>query len=214
MEYAEKGNLKDFLKNYRINNCYLPSTIPPERLTTRDLISFALQIACGMHHLASLHCIHRDLAARNVLVTSSLQMKIADFGLSRSTGDSEYYRKSSDSFVPIKWLAPECISQQLYTVQTDVWSYAVTLWELTSLGNSPYESVDPQDMFLYLKAGKRMERPLWCNADMYRLMLECWNWDPKDRPLFDKIIQYLDLLLQGEIENTRGETVAEDENLN
>jgi len=201
MEYAEKGNLKDFLKKYRINNCYLPSSIPNERLTSRDLISFAKQIAKGMHHLASHNCIHNDLAARNVLVTSNLTMKIADFGLSRNTGDSEYYRKSSNSVVPIKWLAPECIIHQRYTVQTDVWSYGVLLWELTSLGSSPYENINSNDIFLYLKAGKRMSRPLWCNEDLYKLMLQCWSWDSKDRPSFEQIIQYLELIEQNESPN-------------
>lgn len=199
MEYAEKGNLKDFLKKYQTNNCRIPFT-NELRLTSKDLISFALQIASGMQHLARLHCIHRDLAARNVLVTSNLIMKIADFGLSRNTGDSEYYRKSSDSFVPIKWLAPECISCSLYTIQTDVWSYAVTLWELTSLGNSPYEKVDPKNMYLYLQAGNRMSKPLWSNDEMYKLMLDCWNWDPKNRPLFDEIISRLELMYQNESE--------------
>ena len=114
--------------------------------------------------------------------------------LSRNTGDSEYYRKSSDSFVPIKWLAPECISCSLYTVQTDVWSYGVTLWELTSLGNSPYEKLDPQDIYLYLKAGKRMSKPLWCNDEMYKLMLDCWHWNPNNRPMFDEIVKRLELM--------------------
>ena len=120
MEYAEHGSLKDFLKKYKINNCSLPFT--GELLTSKDLVSFALQIARGMQHLAARHFIHRDLAARNVLVTSDLRMKIADFGLSRTTGDSEYYRKSRDYVVPVKWLAPECLKKSggLYSVQSDV----------------------------------------------------------------------------------------------
>ena len=61
-------------------------------------------------------------------------------------------------------------------------------------------------MFLYLKAGKRMSKPLWCNEAMYKLMLECWNWDPKDRPLFDQIIQHLELMYQHEVQ-----TVSTDE---
>ena len=118
MEYAEHGCLREFLKKYKINNCSLPFT--GQLLTSKDLVSFALQIARGMQHLAAHHCIHRDLAARNVLVTSDLRMKIADFGLSRTTGDSEYYRKISDYEVPVKWLAPECFNSSLYTAQSDV----------------------------------------------------------------------------------------------
>lgn len=119
MEYAEHGNLREFLREYKKNNCRLPITGRP--LTFKDLVSFAGQIALGMKHLADNHCIHRDLAARNVLVTSDLRMKVSDFGFSRTTSDSEYYRKSKEYVVPVKWMAPESIKPNgLYTTHSDV----------------------------------------------------------------------------------------------
>lgn len=53
-------------------------------LDHKELHSFAVQIARGMKHLEEKGIIHRDLAARNILIDENRQLKISDFGLSRS----------------------------------------------------------------------------------------------------------------------------------
>ncbi len=58
-------------------------------------------------YLEEQHCIHRDLAARNCLVGDDLTVKIADFGMSRESEDSEYTVQSGTRAIPIKWTAPE-----------------------------------------------------------------------------------------------------------
>jgi serine/threonine protein kinase len=111
--------------------------------------------------------LHRDLAARNVLVADGYKLKIADFGLAKDLHETEYYRKKSDGRIPVKWMAPESLFDRKYTTQSDVWSYGVLLWEIMTLGGTPYPSVPNVEKLLHLlKLGKRMTRPTKCPIEM------------------------------------------------
>lgn len=125
VEYASNGNLRDHLRKQRIAPDYLEpiggcGSFNFRILSLGDLLSFALQIARGMEYLASKKCIHRDLAARNVLVVDERICKIADFGLARDLHDYGYYRKTTNGRLPVKWMAPEALFDQVYTSMSDV----------------------------------------------------------------------------------------------
>ena len=55
-----------------------------------------------------------------MLVGEDYVMKIADFGLARHTRDMDYYRKTTDGRLPVKWLAIEALFDRVYTIQSDV----------------------------------------------------------------------------------------------
>lgn len=76
------------------------------------------------------------MAARNVLVSDDYVLKIADFGLARDIHCNDYYRKTTDGRLPVKWMAPEALFHRLYTTQSDVWSYGILLWEIMTLGGN------------------------------------------------------------------------------
>ncbi|CAG9809430.1 unnamed protein product [Chironomus riparius] len=197
VEYAPHGNLRDFLRKHR-PNAYTDTPHEKEKqaLTQKDLVSFAFQIARGMEYLASRKCIHRDLAARNVLVTDDFVMKIADFGLARDIHSQDYYRKTTDGRLPVKWMSPESLFDKVYDTQSDVWSYGILLWEIMTLGGTPYPSVPSvKNLFEILKKGDRMEKPALCSIDIYMLMRECWHWNPVERPTFCEIVEDLDKIL-------------------
>uniref|UniRef100_A0A7N4PBZ1 Vascular endothelial growth factor receptor 3 n=1 Tax=Sarcophilus harrisii TaxID=9305 RepID=A0A7N4PBZ1_SARHA len=170
-------------------------------LTMEDLICYSFQVARGMEFLASRKCIHRDLAARNILLSENNVVKICDFGLARDIyKDPDYVRKGS-ARLPLKWMAPESIFDKVYTTQSDVWSFGVLLWEIFSLGASPYPGVQINEEFCQrLKDGTRMRAPEYATAEIRHIMLSCWSGDPKERPAFSDLVEILGDLLQENVQ--------------
>ncbi|XP_008545784.1 fibroblast growth factor receptor homolog 1 isoform X2 [Microplitis demolitor] len=205
VEFAPHGNLRDFLRDHRpssggyepaIGTNGINDAKEKKTLTQKDLVSFAYQVARGMEYLASRRCIHRDLAARNVLVSDEYVLKIADFGLARDIHCHDYYRKTTDGRLPVKWMAPEALFHRLYTTQSDVWSYGILLWEIMTLGGTPYPSVPSvEKLFQLLRTGHRMEKPPCCSIEIYMLMRDCWSYQPNERPMFGELVEDLDRIL-------------------
>ncbi|XP_078500064.1 fibroblast growth factor receptor 2 isoform X5 [Lissotriton helveticus] len=198
VEYASKGNLREYLRTRRppgMEYSFDINRIPEEQMTFKDLVSCTYQLARGMEYLASQKCIHRDLAARNVLVTETNVMKIADFGLARDINNIDYYKKTTNGRLPVKWMAPEALFDRVYTHQSDVWSFGVLMWEIFTLGGSPYPGIPVEELFKLLKEGHRMDKPGNCTNELYTMMTDCWRAVPSQRPTFKQLVEDLDRIL-------------------
>ncbi|XP_075573910.1 fibroblast growth factor receptor 2 isoform X5 [Pelecanus crispus] len=198
VEYASKGNLREYLRARRppgMEYSFDINRVPEEQMTFKDLVSCTYQLARGMEYLASQKCIHRDLAARNVLVTENNVMKIADFGLARDINNIDYYKKTTNGRLPVKWMAPEALFDRVYTHQSDVWSFGVLMWEIFTLGGSPYPGIPVEELFKLLKEGHRMDKPANCTNELYMMMRDCWHAVPSQRPTFKQLVEDLDRIL-------------------
>ncbi|XP_074850812.1 angiopoietin-1 receptor isoform X2 [Carettochelys insculpta] len=196
IEYAPHGNLLDFLRKSRVletDPAFAIANSTASTLSSQQLLHFAADVARGMDYLSQKQFIHRDLAARNILVGENYVAKIADFGLSRG---QEVYVKKTMGRLPVRWMAIESLNYSVYTTNSDVWSYGVLLWEIVSLGGTPYCGMTCAELYEKLPQGYRLEKPLNCDDEVYDLMRQCWREKPYERPSFAQILVSLNRMLE------------------
>ncbi|XP_051816576.1 protein tyrosine kinase 2 beta, b isoform X2 [Acanthochromis polyacanthus] len=175
MELYQYGELGNYL------------TQNQNKLTNMTLVLFSLQICKALVYLEGINMVHRDIAVRNVLVASPECVKLGDFGLSRYIEDEEYY-KASVTRLPIKWMAPESINFRRFTTASDVWMFAVCVWEIMSRGQQPFFWLENRDVINQLEQGIRLPKSDNCPPALYSLMTRCWSYDPRERPTFTELV--------------------------
>ncbi|XP_048842301.1 LOW QUALITY PROTEIN: protein-tyrosine kinase 2-beta-like [Brienomyrus brachyistius] len=167
------------LGNYLVENHHT--------MTNVTLALYILQIGKALAYLEGISMVHRDIAVRNVLVAAHDCVKLGDFGLSRYLEEEEYY-KASVTRLPIKWMAPESINFRRFTSASDVWMFAVCMWEIMSRGQQPFFWLENKDVINHLEQGVRLPKPEECPPTLYSLMTRCWTYDPKERPTFQELV--------------------------
>uniref|UniRef100_A0A665UQ26 Tyrosine-protein kinase RYK n=1 Tax=Echeneis naucrates TaxID=173247 RepID=A0A665UQ26_ECHNA len=180
------GNLKLFLRQ-----CKLAEANNPQAISQQDLVYMAIQIACGMSYLARREVIHKDLAARNCVIDDNMQVKITDNALARDLFPMDYHCLGDNENRPVRWMALESLLNNDFSSASDVWAFGVTLWELMTLGQTPYVDIDPFEMSAYLKDGYRIAQPINCPDELFAVMACCWALDPEERPKFQQLVQCL-----------------------
>uniref|UniRef100_A0A8C8HTM1 Discoidin domain-containing receptor 2 n=1 Tax=Oncorhynchus tshawytscha TaxID=74940 RepID=A0A8C8HTM1_ONCTS len=193
-EYMENGDLNQFLSRHEPEGqLALISNAPT--VSYSNLCYMATQIASGMRYLSSLNFVHRDLATRNCLVGKNYTIKIADFGMSRNLYSGDYYRIQGRAVLPIRWMSWESILLGKFTTASDVWAFGVTLWEtLTFCNEQPYSQLTDEqvientgEFFRDQKRQVYLPQPVLCPDSVYKIMLNCWRRNTKERPSFQDI---------------------------
>ncbi|EFN73457.1 Proto-oncogene tyrosine-protein kinase ROS [Camponotus floridanus] len=176
----------DLLKHLR--DCRNLEASDSHALRLQDLFAMCEDVARGCCYLEELRFVHRDLACRNCLVSSinreNRVIKIGDFRLARDIYKDCYYSMRGEDLFPVRWMAPESLIFEIFSSQSDVWSFGVLMWEITSLGEQPYIAKTNEEVINYVRAGGRLPITLNCPSILYQLMLRRWN-TADTRPNFE-----------------------------
>ncbi|UJR27566.1 hypothetical protein I4U23_008847 [Adineta vaga] len=200
IELMNQGDLQNYLRRSRPtkdndNQC---------QLSYDDCLDIAKQIADGACYLEQNSYVHRDLAARNCLVSSlenktngKMMVKIGDFGLARMLSQQDYYRKTGEALLPVRWMAPESLLDALFTSHSDIWSFGIVMWEIITLGQVPYSPLNNQQVISLVTTTRgTLQKPIQCTQTLYELMITCWHYIPENRLSFQDIHSRLnDILL-------------------
>ncbi|XP_046625788.1 insulin-like receptor [Neodiprion virginianus] len=186
MELMENGDLKTYLRKTR-DTQLVPNF--------SRICRMAAEIADGMAYLESKKFVHRDLAARNCMVSKNLVCKIGDFGMARDIYETDYYKIGKKGLLPIRWMAPENLSDGVFTSDSDVWSYGVVLYEILTLAEIPYQGFSNEEVLNYVLRKGTVEIPKNCPEIIYKIMERCFKWRPNDRPTFLEIVSELEPFL-------------------
>ncbi|KAJ7790541.1 kinase-like domain-containing protein, partial [Mycena olivaceomarginata] len=180
--WMSNGHIIEFLRN-----------APPDT----DRVSLMLDVAMGVKYLHENHIVHGDLKGMNVLVTPSCRACVADFGLA-SIAEAVTLRFTHSTASPkggtARYQAPELLSTEIPNhFGSDVYAFGSVCYEILT-GKAPFFEIS-RDIIVIIKVleGLRPSRPdtIPVDHDLWRLLQDCWQATPGDRPNISQIIQRL-----------------------
>eukprot|EP00049_Salpingoeca_infusionum_P011672 m.203812 g.203812 ORF g.203812 m.203812 type:complete len:361 (+) comp14998_c0_seq2:2780-3862(+) len=184
MELLENGDLREYLLKCRPGQEH-----PKESITPYTVAHVGVQLVSALEYLSERNIVHRDVACRNILVGTNLSnIKLSDYGMARYLSNNTYYRKVVKGQLPLRWMSPESVEDEVWTTQSDVWSFAVTMWEVSSLGLVPYGELDTRGVVQAITSFTPLAQQPLCSDSMYALMCQCWQ-DSSVRPTFSALYQ-------------------------
>ncbi|XP_059833342.1 tyrosine-protein kinase BTK isoform X1 [Hypanus sabinus] len=182
-EFMSNGCLLDYLKKCG------------RRLSSLQLLEMSKDVCEAMAYLESYKFLHRDLAARNCLVDEAGTVKVSDFGLSRYVLDDEYTSSQGSKF-PVRWSPPEVLNFSRFSSKSDVWAFGVLMWEIFTMGKTPYERFSNADVVEHIIQGRRLYRPQQATEHVYNIMYSCWDEKAENRPAFSLLLSNIQELVE------------------
>ncbi|XP_076813462.1 uncharacterized protein LOC143459998 isoform X9 [Clavelina lepadiformis] len=163
--YAPHGDL----------NSYLKSVKAAEDVEPHQLMLIIAGIGKGLQFLHAKDIVHCHLRSKCIMLDSEFNAMISDYENNEVTSV-----KPDDDRK--RWQALEVLGGELSVAASDIWSFGVVMWEITSYGTTPYVDLSENELYNYLADSNRLKQPSGCSDSLFYLMESCWNKDTRFRP--------------------------------
>lgn len=189
-EFCQSGTLFDLLYKEKTKI----------KMSFRQQLKILMDICRGMQflHVLKKQIIHRDLKSLNIFVDNRIkggnlefQTKIADFGLARSLdGPSEFITQRMGTF---HWMAPEIFDGGPYSTKTDVYAFAIIMWEIFSQKTPYYDLRKTEHIYKHVFYDNKRpgfhdcKLPPRYQNRLENIMAENWHRNPSTRKEFSEI---------------------------
>ncbi|XP_010525217.1 PREDICTED: serine/threonine-protein kinase HT1-like [Tarenaya hassleriana] len=179
VEYLPGGTLKQFLiRNRR------------KKLAYKVVIQLALDLSRGLSYLHSKKIVHRDVKTENMLLDTSRNLKIADFGVARV--EAQNPKDMTGETGTLGYMAPEVLDGKPYNRRCDVYSFGICLWEIYCC-DMPYADLSfVQVSSAVVRQNLRPDIPRCCPTALANIMKRCWEGNAEKRPEMEDVVRMLE----------------------
>jgi len=179
MEYAEKGDLYNQLIKQAESNKYFPEKI---------IINWLVQICSALKYLHSKHIIHRDIKPQNIFLSKKGEIKLGDFGVSKTLNNT--LEKAKTFVGTAYYLPPEIIDEKKYSYEADIWSLGVSFYQLMTF-KMPFDGESVPAIIKKIASGvgyKKISKKYF-SEELINLVYKMMSTKPKARPKADEILK-------------------------
>jgi len=159
-----------------------PFSEPEIAVITREALK-------GLNYLHGCKKLHRDIKAGNILLTSTGEVKLADFGVAAQLKSTLSQRRS---FLGTPyWMAPEVIEGKQYDYKCDVWSMGITIIEMAEL-LPPHSELHPMKAIFLIPqhpAPKLQEESKW-SSEFQDFVTRCLVKTANKRASVSELLQH------------------------